>query len=495
MMGWRTVFAERLRRWLKLEPSSDKLYATIRESYNFETDVMRNRIWYRGDADELRQFFGCQGTNSAASSRFWSAVPTGAEIRKIHSGLPADIVDTLSGLVLSDLDDCDFDNDDHKGDWKKLREKIGFDNMIDTAIREALVTGDGAFKITWDRQQHSFPTVEFYGADRIEYQYEGGLLKRVSFFTDYYKKGSIFDTQYQLEERYLPGKITYILRDKRGSQIPLDTAPETAQLKDVILPSDMLAAVPLCFFASTRWKGRGKSIFANKTDVFDAHDEVVSQWMDAIRCGRVEKYIPADLIPRDSNTLEPQMPGSFGSHFVKLAGSKSEDAASRIDTVQPEIRYDAFLSSYTSTLDMCLRGILSPATLGINISAMSSGESQRERKDITGFTRNTITGELERKLPILISLLMQINDWINGKQMDTYTPTVSFGEYAAPDFSSRVKTIGEASSRGIISVEATVDELWGGSKDDNWKKAEVNRLKAEKGVTSLGEPSAGDDLP
>ena len=42
-----------------------------------------------------------------------------------------------------------------------------------------------------------------------------------------------------------------------------------------------------------------------------------------------------------------------------------------------------------------------------------------------------------------------------------------------------------------MSVEAQVDELWGSSKDDAWKAAEVRRILAEKGIEEADEPGVG----
>ena len=66
--------------------------------------------------------------------------------------------------------------------------------------------------------------------------------------------------------------------------------------------------------------------------------------------------------------------------------------------------------------------------------------------------------------------------------------TVSFGEYANPSFESQVETISKAKSGGIMSVEASVDELYGDTKDETWKSEEVTRLKAEPGITEMEEP-------
>ena len=45
-----------------------------------------------------------------------------------------------------------------------------------------------------------------------------------------------------------------------------------------------------------------------------------------------------------------------------------------------------------------------------------------------------------------------------------------------------------------MSVETMVDELWGASKDDKWKKAETVRLKELRGIETMDEPSVGGDL-
>ena len=84
-------------------------------------------------------------------------------------------------------------------------------------------------------------------------------------------------------------------------------------------------------------------------------------------------------------------------------------------------------------------------------------------------------------------------DILAGKMPGTYKATVSFGEYGAPDFDSRVKTLSSAATGGIMSVQAQVDELWGSSKDDDWKAAEVRRILNERGIDELEEPSLGGD--
>ena len=40
-----------------------------------------------------------------------------------------------------------------------------------------------------------------------------------------------------------------------------------------------------------------------------------------------------------------------------------------------------------------------------------------------------------------------------------------------------------------MSLEAAVDELYGDSKDEEWKEQEIARLKAEQGIQQMQEPA------
>lgn len=76
--------------------------------------------------------------------------------------------------------------------------------------------------------------------------------------------------------------------------------------------------------------------------------------------------------------------------------------------------------------------------------------------------------------------------------MEKCVPVLKFGEYASPDFDSTVETVTNAKTGGIMSIEAAVDELYGDSKDENWKQEEIARLKAEQGIAEMEEPQTAD---
>lgn len=479
-----------IRGWLCIEPAPESP-VTIQAGMDHAASVACARVWYRGDACELEQLYKQLG-DGAGRTRFWAAAPVGEPIRKLHSGLPALMADTLAYLVKADLDEVAFRDGTGKADWDAL-VKGGLDlaELTGDAVVQALVTGDGAFKISVDTQVSPHPIVEFIPADHMEYETRRGYVTGLHFYSAYRARGK----SCRLRETYRPGSVTYALFDGTR-EVPLSTVEELADLRPVRFDDSFTMAVPLCVYKSLRFPGRGKSIFETKTDAFDALDEVLSQWMDALRAGRVQKYLPEDLIPRDNRTGELLPVNSFGTSFIKLAPRMGEDArASQIDTVQPEIRYEAFLSTYTAALDLCLQGLMSPATLGIDVGRMSSAEAQREKKDVTGVTRNAITAALGKALPRLVCAVLMTWDVMREKPPGRYEPTVAFGEYGAPDFDSRVETVAKAAVANVMSVQAQVDELWGNSKDEAWKRAEVQRIEREKAYGEELFPGSGDEPP
>ena len=478
-----------IQNWLRIQPASDR-NITIRETTSFATNCIRNQIWYRGDASEIEQLFKYLQDDSVGRARFWAAAPPTESVRKAHSGLPGIMVDTFAGMVKADMSEVSFDSSAQPSMWDEIEKDLDLPDLVGDAVTGVLTTGDGAFKISIDTNVSPYPIVEFWSADRVDYIRQHGRIFGVVFKSEY-ASGNIV---YRLEETYQKGSITYALYDGE-KEVPLSAVPELAGYKTVEYDGDFLMAIPMRIYKSQKYHGRGRSIFDSKTDAFDAFDEIISQWIDAVRAGRVKNYIPEDMIPRDTNgACNLSSVNSFGSNFIQVASSNKEGAIDKIETVQPDIKYDALFKSYCTTLDLCLQGIMSPATLGIDVGKMASTDAQREKKDITGFTRNAITDALEKVLPKLICSVLQAYDCMKKQSIGTYNPSVTFGEYGAPDFSSRVGTVCTAAGSSVMSIETQVYELWGSSKDDEWKQKEVLRIKNERGIEIVDEPSTGVDV-
>ena len=246
-------------------------------------------------------------------------------------------------------------------------------------------------------------------------------------------------------------------------------------------------------FKSNKYKGRGSSIFDRKADSFDSLDEAWSQWMDALRRGRSKEYIPEKMLPRNPESGEILPPNAFDHAYIKLESSMQEGASNTIEVKQPVIPHESYLSTYITALDLCLQGILSPSTLGIDVKKLDNAEAQREKEKVTLYSRNKIVNAIRKTIPKLVDTVMKVYSTSMKQTLTDAEATINFGEYANPSFESQVETIGKGKTQGIMSTEACVEELYGDSKDDEWKEEEVRRLKEEQGIASEEEPAVNLD--
>ena len=405
-------------------------------------------------------------------------------MRKVHTGLPGLIVRTLAAITMADMNDFDFDSDQQEQLWESIAQANDFRKKMEKALKEILCIGDGAFKVTIDTQASEFPILEWYPGERIEIIRRRDRIQEVIFKTLYKSGGKT----YVLNERYGYGYITNELY-QGNTLVNKALLRETEALQDVSFDKQMILAVPINVYESAKYEGRGGSVFDGKLDSFDALDEVWSQWMDALRAGRAKTYIPECLVPKNPETGAPLKANSFDCRFFAGDNDMSEKAENKIQTDQPTIPHDSYLASYVTALDLCLQGIISPSTLGIDVKKLDNAEAQREKEKTTLYTRNAIVEALQEKLPKLVSAAINAYNILLKNPIEEVKVDIPFGEYANPSFESQVETMAKARPGvALMSVEAQVEELYGDSRDDQWKQEEIARLKAEQGITEVEEP-------
>ena len=170
-----------LQSWLSITPAQPSTF-NIQETISFDANIIKNRIWYIGDPDELSQLYK-QLDGEQNRNRFWAATSTaGREIRKIHTGLPAIIVDTLTDIIMTDMDDIKVP-DKRKDDWEKIKEEIGekqiaikvivYLRIQDTflyswwsqRVKEGL---RGESQLTWERMADELPMIQLDYYDMLE---------------------------------------------------------------------------------------------------------------------------------------------------------------------------------------------------------------------------------------------------------------------------------------------------------------------------------------
>lgn len=470
-----------IRNWLSTE-SGDSIL--IRRTQDFEQSAIINRLWYNGDENELEQLYQ-QKAEYADKYKFWASKCTpGMEMRKIHTGLPGLIVRVLSAIVLADMNGFEFESDVHKKLWEEIADTNKFTNLIEDAVKEMLFIGDGAFRISIDTELQQYPILEWVSGENIEIVRNRGRVREVIFKTEHMEDHK----RYILNERYGYG---YIINElyQNDSQVPLERVKALAGLKDTQFDSSVILAVPFMAYKSAKYKGRGGSIYDGKLGSFDALDEAWSQWMDALRAGRARTYIPELFAPHDPKTGKIAKPNPFDNRFFAGSDDMSEGGKNEIKVNQPAIPHDSYAATYCTALDLCLQGVISPSTLGIDVKKLDNAEAQREKEKATLYTRNAIIEALQDILPELVGAAINADNLLHKKAIEEVDVNIPFGEYANPSFESQVETVGKGKSQGIMSIEAAVEELYGDSKDEAWKKEEVARLKAEQGIAEMEEPA------
>ena len=486
-MGW---LKNMIRNYLEIkEPQA--LNINIEQMTDAEGQIFINTIWYRGIAGELEQLYEQLSEDNVGNNHFWGSKPTGSmkNMRKIHTGLAALIVDTLANISTDDLDKIDVEK--RQEEWETMAKENQFKKLIKKAVRKALYMGDGAFKWSIDTDISEYPIIEFYGADRVDYKYERGRLIDIIFKT----KKIINKQEYMLHEIYSKNGITYKLYNKEGKEQKIKDFPELAEkYQPIVNNAGFMMALPFMIYESEKCEGRGKSIFDGKLDNFDAFDEVFSQWMLAVRKGQIKEYIPDNLLPRDPKTGLILGRNDFDNDFIQVGADMGENAKNEIKTSQGEIQAQALLTTYVTVLDLCLQGLISPSTLGIDTKKLDNAEAQREKEKTTLYRRNQIIEVLDEKLKEIVNISFKVYDNMNDKAPTETESTSTFGGYANPSFEAQVETVGKASTTVIMSTETQVEELWGDTKDAEWKAKEVKRIKQEKGIEIIDEPAINKDV-
>ena len=482
---------EKTRSWLEIRDGNPKRIV-INQTDDLQAYFIKNKIWYRGEADELEQLYK---QLEGKETTFWASVPTtGLEIKKSHSGLPKLIINTVANILVDNFNGVDSDNKIVLKDWEVIEKDNDFYNSLKKILKETMAIGDGAIKLSYDTNLCKQPILEWYTGDKVDFVYKRGRLYELVFKTYYESKGKT----YLLKEHYGYGYVKYELLDDK-KEVSLNTIDELKELKPLDFDKSTMWAIPFFIDENDKFEGRGASKFDGKYDVFDSFDEIISQWIEAIRLGKTIRYIPEKLCPKDPNTGETLAPNSYDNQYIAIGTDMRENAKNEIKVEQADIPSDKYVQAYITYLGMAIQGIISASTLGIDVKKIQDANASYERQmeKTTLYTRQGIIDALNVFIPKVINtslkMVKQLDESFTDKDRDDIKIDVLFGEYDSPSFDSQIETISKARTNGVMSTETSVKELYGDSKDETWINEEVIRIKEEQGIVSMEEPAINSD--
>lgn len=510
------VIRNRILKFLGLEklsenPYSERLTFISDNEAIIQQEIKENKTWYIGIGDELLNYYTNEAMygnnrepiyNRNRKNYFWALSSEEADIKRVHSGIPNAIVTTLvnaiGGFSISDED-------------KEIQNKIDY-ILKKTDLRHiinqqqeplTMVEGWGAFKVNFNLKLAKHPLVEYYEAENVKFAYSSGVLVGI-IYKDYYK---FKNKDYILLEtrRIKDGNslIEYqLFRQETQNEVvevELSTIPELADLQNIVIPNlNRILGVPSIFFFNPLNKNYGRSIYAGRIELFDDLDQILSQDSQTVRVSTPVEYYPVDLLERQTNGL-PKMPKTYNRQYVKIDALPDGDGntVGQITTTQPQLNFDQYNADAKAKLDFILTGLLSPATMGIDIAKKDNADAQREKEKVTIMTRNNIIDRQEKIITELMELCLMVQEYIDTGNItiQEYSFSVKFDEFANPSFENELQILGNAWSDGQISTKKYVELLWGDKLSKEEKELEIEELEKGRNQDNLKLGDFEDETP
>lgn len=477
------------------------------------------KVWYYATASELLNYYTDQMVfgwavnpiyNRNSVNLFWGQSTKSTNFKRVHSGVPKEIIDTISAVVGKPT---------IKSDDPRLGKILDKNRLLYRLVQESrpktLVEGDGCFKINFDKSLSDVPLIEYFGAEDWEPIYRSQVLVGLV-FKSYYKDKK--DNDYVLiESRMLDDAEGCIIEynlykiDKNNDLQKADFSciPELEGLKDnnrFAIGVKKLFAVPNLYFYNPIYKDRGQSLFNGKITLFDSLDEILSIAMQTNRVSVPVVYFDTSLLERDKQG-RPILPEKYNRNYVDTVGSADGDGNTKgkgIITDQPDVSFDKYCQLARDILDYIFIGKVSPSTLGFDVAKKDNADAQREKEKQTIFTRNAIIDPETVMLKELLNQCLLIQDYLDtGVMVDKeYEISVTYDEFANPSFESELETLGPAWSSGQISTDQYVRLLWAGKLSDEELAKEKAYLEENKQNDNIdleslmnNETGNNEDLP
>ena len=475
---------DKIREFLQITESNNT-YVKIETSMTHPVLCAVSEVMYRSDPYELEQCFKGLNLNN---DMFWAAVPSkGRKIRKKSSHLYPDILDRHNDILLTSMNEPEFDNEAEKElfdeifDYKKGQS---FHDVIKKLDLYTMMKGDAFIKVTIDTKISEYPIIEVIPAEKATPVYKRNILDSIIFYTEYKKDKK----SYILKETYGKGFIKYKLFNENDKEVSMDTIPELKDLEDIEFAGDFIMAVYLKYWDSPRFEHRGNPLITD-FDSFDSLDEVLSLWSSGIRKAQPNRYIPNNMIPRDSNGNLVK-PNPFDNDFIATNGSMTE-GNDKIEVSQPSFDYSTYETTYVNFLQECCRsGKISPVSLATDKNKYEdNATADRQKEKMTEWTRSQRIEKLEIFIPEMIDIIFKCYANMTGGAIVDTESEITFDEFSSPNLEDVIDVLSKAapgtkliSNKTIVDITARALDM-----DEDWKEEELKALADESGYAPADE--------
>jgi len=467
-------------------PNNDRLLF-VNDTENIKAEqVLANKIWFLGNGDDLLSFYTGEQVdgfnnnpiyNRNKRNYFWSKSSQECNIKRMHSGIPHAIIQTATNIVgmpkISIADKQDI--------WDEIANENDFTNKLTQQGRPlTLAEGWGGWKINFNKDLSKHPIWEYYEGLDTEYIYKCGLLVGIVFKSYYSKENQnyvLLETRYKAKgNSYIEYELFKLQKNNEITEANLDDIPELSDIPrepTVIEGLDMILAVPSRYFYDPLNPKYGKSIYAGKIDLFDMLDEVWSQASQTVRVSTPVTWLNPDIMQRGPNGAIGYE-NLYNRQIMMKEGIPDGEGHLNQDIVteQPDLNFDKYGMIAKDILDYILTGVLSPATLGIDVAKKDNAMAQREKEKVSIMFRNNIIDGEEHMIRDIVQLSLMVQEYMDTGNITLadYDINIKYCEFANPATETMLPILGSAWSQGQISTERFVKMMWPDDTDEERMK-------------------------
>lgn len=486
---------------------------------DIENKLHEYNVWYTGDAEEILNYYSRAQVldfnydpiyTRNKKSYFWAVSATEQDIKRTHSGQPRNIVDTLVNIVGVPRIGVGTPNGELKEIDKRL-QKILKDNHFSRMLTQqarpmTFVEGWGAWKINWDKSICDTPILLYYRANAVDFVYKSGRLIGI-IYKDYFQDDKkrdyvLFEIRRQEKGNLYIEKELFRMNPATDiiTSVPLKSLPQLRDVNEKLVITNFRSFLgyPCIIYEDSNGDTYGRSIFTGKIDMFDDLDQCLSQSANTVRRSTTLEYFDTMYLEKDEKTGIPRMPHSFDRKYIQFKGSRNGDGtnagAGPVTVTQPQLNFEQYSTEATNILLQIISGIMSPATLGIDIAKKDNAEAQREKEKVTIFTRNTVMeeeGETLRRIAndLLCADEFMRKDKITCSEYDVY---VQYDEFADASFENKLEAVLGGWREGLISDDTAIEYLYGKTWPEDKKKKEIDWIKKNRESNAMSPFEQGD---
>lgn len=468
-------------------------------------------------AGDTTGFFGREGGILPAVARFFWGRPssTGQRKHRLHVPLAADIAVASADLLFSEPPQFLVvdGNDAAAGRVDTLLNQANMHAAFVEAAEIVAALGGGWLRLVWDTEVADRVMIDTVPADAGIGEWRWGMLRAVTFFTEYREGSAGARTVTRHLERHEPGRILHGLyvgdEDTLGHMVPLGEHPSTepyAALVDEdggILTgvSSMTAAYVANMRPQRRWRKiealveMGRSDYDGVESLMDALDECYTSWMRDVRLAKARLIVPEFMLK--------DMGKGKGAAFdqdqeiytaLNMPPTEGKDTT-QITPQQFAIRVEEHQETAAQLVRETLRAAgYSPATFGDNSDAggVLTATEVVAREKQSNRTRDKKTRYWSQALEPLLTTWLALDALVFGTGAAGGV-SVSWPDQTQADPEALARTV-EFLRRAAAASTDTLVRMLHPDWDEEQIAAEVAVIQAETGqaVPDIGPLAVGE---